>query len=274
MHERNVMDYFEGLSIPLAGSIPHSTGIVENDPQYYSIQFNYSGKFFLQTGDGKLYTAEGAHAFFTWPGEHFTYGTPDNSLRRHHSYVCTCGPRIRRYIESGLFVTDREVFPVPILYSGRFLNMIQQIIKLSSGAEQNAPRAVLLFEDLLLHIYEARRNENRCLSGHSVYLNALVEEISSAPEKDYDFEYHAHRCQVTLIHFRRIFKSYTGFSPHSFLLKMRLRKAAELLVNTGLSVKEIASRSGWEDEYYFSRQFKMNYHLSPGQYRRESSGTI
>ena len=56
--------------------------------------------------------------------------------------------------------------------------------------------------------------------------------------------------------------------------KMRLRKAAELLVNTGLSVKEIASRSGWEDEYYFSRQFKMNYHLSPGQYRRESSGTI
>ena len=271
MYERNTMDYFDGLSIPLAGSVPYCTGTVVNDPQYYSIQFNYSGKVFLQISNGKVHTAEGACAFLTWPGERFTYGTLGEDHRRHHCYVCTCGARIEHYIARGLFVRNTNSPLVSIPYAERFFNTIQQIIKMSRGAEQNNPRAVLLFEDLLLHMYEARQHEERGLAGHAAYLNWLIQEITSFPEKDYDFAFHARRNQVTLIHFRRIFKEHTGFSPHNFLLKMRLRKAAETLITTNLSIKEIALRNGWDDEYYFSRLFKKNYRLSPGAYRKESS---
>lgn len=55
---------------------------------------------------------------------------------------------------------------------------------------------------------------------------------------------------------------------------MRLRRAADMLINTDLAIKEIASLTGWDDEYYFSRLFKKNYSLSPLQYRKEAAPLI
>ena len=265
------MDYFDGLNIPLSGSVPHHRSVIVNTPCYYSIQFNYSGEFFLQIGDGKMHTASGAYAFLTWPGERFTYGTVDDNSRRHHCYVCASGPRIADYIRSGLFVKNVSSPLVPISCADRFLRNIRQIMELGRGAEQSNPRAVLLFEELLLDICEERQSNQRCLAEHHSFLEKLAQKISDEPETEYDFELWAKRCGVSLIHFRRIFKEHTGFSPHRYLLKMRLRKAAEMLVDTTLSIKEIAAQSGWEDEYYFSRLFKQNYLLSPLQYRKESS---
>ena len=271
MHERNIMDYFDGLSIPLAGSVPHHKSVVVNNPRYHSIQFNYSGSFFLQIGDGKVHTCSGPYAFLTWPGERFTYGTLDDKSRRHHCYVCASGPRVEQYIKRGLFIKNVSDPLVSVIYADAFLHKIREIIRLGEHAEQSNPRAVLLFEELLLDMYEERQSEKRCLAEHHYFLNTLVERIKDAPEKDHDFAHYADLCEVTLIHFRRIFKDHTGFSPHHFLLKMRLHKAADMLVKSSMPIKQVASLSGWDDEYYFSRLFKQYYHLSPLQYRKESS---
>ena len=76
------MDYFDGLNIVMSGNIPHHTGVIVNTPMYYSIQFNYSGSFFLQVGDHKPVYASGAYAFLTYPGEKFSYGTCERNSRR------------------------------------------------------------------------------------------------------------------------------------------------------------------------------------------------
>ena len=46
-------------------------------------------------------------------------------------------------------------------------------------------------------------------------------------------------------------------------------KAAELLKSTSNPIKEIASLSGWDNVFYFSRLFRRKYYLSPLQYRKE-----
>lgn len=266
----NDMNYFDGLQIPLTGRSPRYPGVFENTPKYYSIQFNYSGNFFLQVGERKKLYASGAFAFLTYPGERFIYGTDVPGGHRYHCNICTCGPRVKEYIQSGLFRMDPENPLVPIANGERFLHGINQLIEYSRDAAQLPPRAVLIFEDLLLQMYENRMSIKSSSGNHLVYLENLAGNISANPEKNVDFQVCAAECGVTIIHFRRIFREYTGLPPQQFLLHARLNRAAELLISTELSVKEIAYTTGWEDEYYFSRQFRQKFLIAPLRYRREA----
>ena len=67
-------------------------------------------------------------------------------------------------------------------------------------------------------------------------------------------------------------KKYTGLPLHSYLLELRLSLALELLVQSKLSVGEIAERSGFCDIYYFSKYFKEHYGTSPMEYRKRGAG--
>jgi two-component system response regulator YesN len=49
----------------------------------------------------------------------------------------------------------------------------------------------------------------------------------------------------------------------------RLQEAENMLLCTDLSIAEIGDRVGWEDQFYFSRTFKKNTGLSPGDFRRQ-----
>ena len=48
---------------------------------------------------------------------------------------------------------------------------------------------------------------------------------------------------------------------------LRLRHAQELLLSTDASVAEVGVRSGFADQFHFSRQFKAAFGLSPRGYR-------
>ena len=65
-----------------------------------------------------------------------------------------------------------------------------------------------------------------------------------------------------------LFREQTGESPIQALLKMRLWQATRLLEFTPRPVGEIAREVGFQSAYYFSRQFKTHYGLSPTAYRR------
>ena len=60
-----------------------------------------------------------------------------------------------------------------------------------------------------------------------------------------------------------------GVLPKLYIDKLRLNKAAELLVETNLNIAEIAEMMGYQDPFHFSRRFKAVIGFSPQQYRRE-----
>ena len=64
------------------------------------------------------------------------------------------------------------------------------------------------------------------------------------------------------------FSSLTGTSPMKYLNQRRLANASKLLMNTEMSVNEIAEYSGFADPAYFSRIFHRNMGVSPKAYRR------
>jgi AraC-like DNA-binding protein len=68
-------------------------------------------------------------------------------------------------------------------------------------------------------------------------------------------------------YFSTAFKKVFGLAPVEFVISKKLEKAQELLFFTNSSVKEIAFKVGFNDEFYFSRIFKKYLGISPAKYR-------
>jgi transcriptional regulator GlxA family with amidase domain len=64
----------------------------------------------------------------------------------------------------------------------------------------------------------------------------------------------------------------TGLSLSRYLRAMRLRKAQELLTDSGLNVSEVAYAVGFEDPKYFSRVFSEAFGVSPAAFRASARG--
>ena len=66
---------------------------------------------------------------------------------------------------------------------------------------------------------------------------------------------------------QRAFLQRLGVSPKQYIIKLRMNKALQLLIENKRSVKEIAFLCGFSDEKYFSRAFKEKYGYPPSQLR-------
>ena len=61
----------------------------------------------------------------------------------------------------------------------------------------------------------------------------------------------------------RLTRRHLGASPMGYVTRVRMREAARLLVDTELSVTEVARRVGFVDPLHFSRRFRQVTGLSP-----------
>ena len=65
----------------------------------------------------------------------------------------------------------------------------------------------------------------------------------------------------------RSFRRLTGVPPMRYVQQLRMQKAAEMLVNTTLTVTDIAAACGYFDLSYFTKVFKTSCNMSPTAYR-------
>jgi AraC-like DNA-binding protein/ligand-binding sensor protein len=73
-------------------------------------------------------------------------------------------------------------------------------------------------------------------------------------------------------YFSTVFKEEMGENLSSYLNRLRVDRAAEMLLDTDLSLSEIAGSCGFEDQSWFSKIFKSYTGLSPGKYRDNNRG--
>ena len=75
-------------------------------------------------------------------------------------------------------------------------------------------------------------------------------------------------CSIS--HLMRLFHAYCHTTPHRMLTELRMRRAVSLLLETELSIKEIASEVGYENSLNFSTEFKKKHHVSPREFRKKT----
>jgi AraC family transcriptional regulator len=82
----------------------------------------------------------------------------------------------------------------------------------------------------------------------------------------------AAQSELSPFHFLRLFSRVLGVSPHQYVVRLRLQRAARLLAARELSVTDIAYSVGFGDLSNFVRTFQRAAGVSPGKFQRLAGG--
>ena len=104
----------------------------------------------------------------------------------------------------------------------------------------------------------------------SIRMRQFLEYIEEYLEQEISLEEMAASAGVSKTEALRCFHKTLQTTPYSYVMEVRLSKAADLLAQTGLSVGEIASRTGFNQQSYFGRRFKEKTGMTPLEYRKRT----
>ncbi|HUB80202.1 MAG TPA: AraC family transcriptional regulator [Bryobacteraceae bacterium] len=142
----------------------------------------------------------------------------------------------------------------PTRWDEHFLRIGAQLVR----ERQETLRAILK----LPAVKSSTREEvyRRLLRGRDFLLASLTSRIVL---KDV-----ARAAALSPFHFHRSFARVFRETPHQYLTRHRLERAARLLRSTETSVTEVGLAAGFESTPAFSHSFRCHYGLSPLRYRR------
>ncbi len=131
-------------------------------------------------------------------------------------------------------------------------------------------QVALLVEQMLLYLWEeALRPLENPLDRR---LRKIGAEIRRNPGEEWPVETQAERACLSRSQYTRRFVRLYGVSPTQFVIRCRLERAAQLLSETDMTVREVADVLGYRDLFFFSRQFKSYFGRPPGMQRQCRDG--
>jgi AraC-like DNA-binding protein len=96
--------------------------------------------------------------------------------------------------------------------------------------------------------------------------------IDANSHREVELEDVAQQAGVSPFHFLRLFSGVLGVTPHQYLLRSRLRRAARQLADDDKAVTDIAYDVGFNDLSNFVRTFHRAAGVSPLKFRQASRG--
>lgn len=77
-------------------------------------------------------------------------------------------------------------------------------------------------------------------------------------------------CKMSVPNMRRLFIKYTGLSPKVYINRTRMSYAEYLLMNTDMTILNIANEVGYSEVSGFNRIFASTFGMTPSSYRKQN----
>lgn len=102
-------------------------------------------------------------------------------------------------------------------------------------------------------------------------IDRIIKKIKSDCGGKHVLSEYAAQYKLTPNYLGNLFKKVTGMSFISYLLKVRMERAAFLMKNTDKSLEEIGAECGYDDYFHFNKMFKKIMGVPPATFRRSAS---
>ena len=126
------------------------------------------------------------------------------------------------------------------------------------------------FEDFLFNCKARGLREGTLNHYEQSYIQLIKYIDENISNIDINVNTLAERYGCSTEHFRHKFRKEFNISPQKYILINRLNFVKELLLNSSLSIANIAQQSGFSDSNYFSRYFKRITGYTPTQFKTNS----
>ena len=152
-----------------------------------------------------------------------------------------------------------------VIHIGKIRRLLP-IIELALNPENDSQiKANLQLQNLLTELYFENQNNSEKVR-NSTFAD-LLNVVRQTPHKWWTVTELAELAGLSVNHFIREFRNFSGSTPKNYIDTMKINMAAEDLRSNSSNIETIAKRYGYNDVYHFSRRFKKLVGTSPAHYR-------
>jgi len=245
-----------------------SSGYIPDKREWIDREFATLNFSFILSGageyhfDGRVQPVIAPCVITQWPGEPVRYGPSETWEEWFLIYDPACVPELKRL---GFARRERPLWHMRDDVQAR--EALEEMDGLRQHVQQRgaADRIDRLAENLLLASLLAQAHPAQDPRDRAI--RRLRRQVEEEYLVDHDFAALARSAGFSPATFRRRWSRLVGVSPRRFVQEMRLRKACRMLVESELSVGEIAAGLRFRDPLYFSRLFSRTVGISATEYR-------
>lgn len=219
-------------------------------------------------GETQTYSIKSGQGFLIYPGQINTYYA-DNQLPWEYVWIEFDGLRVKEALD----ITELSV-DTPVYHSHskqlreQMMNEMLYIVQHAKESPFHLIGHLYLFFDYLTQSAKSTKPiQSNKMSDY--YIKEAINYIEQNFQNDITIEDIAAVCGINRSYFGKIFRNSIGRTPQEFLMNYRMIKATELLKLTSLSIADIGSAVGYENQLHFSRAFKTIYGISPREWRNQ-----
>lgn len=153
---------------------------------------------------------------------------------------------------------------------GSFLSLFEFVHQTSIGKEQfQGEINNYLTRALLIKLYALVKGAQYPEDSEEAIVERKIRQyIDTHYMEDICLKSMAHDLHMSQYYIAHMFKDMEGFSPMQYVIRLRIGEAQSLLINTSLSVTDIAFIVGYKNSNYFHAVFLKIVGLTPGNYRK------
>ena len=169
-----------------------------------------------------------------------------------------------------------------LYFDGPMVSLYYNLLTKNGVVYKKQSQSALILNNILRQIQTEAVNEHRVSSYLYDVLTRLTKSQAETPSPVKEavkyMEYHyfenlslekiAGYVSLHPVYFSRIFKNAIGDSPHSYLIRIRLRHAKILLMNSNQTVEQISVHCGFQSSKHFIRAFKQRNLVTPQMFRK------
>ena len=245
-----------------AAATARTAVISRRDYPVCTVEYVLEGGGFLEINDFSARIGKDSIYFLT-PGSHHSYWpdreSPWNKLffvvggslafsllkayKMEHCYLIENAVSLKKYFEEMTRASSDPSGALPSLVFHRFLQACTALQQGISPVTSEPPPLPVL---------------------------TLKQVLDDAVEGIFRLEEFSAEQGMSQAHLIRLFKSHFQLTPYEYLMKRKMERACSLLQYSSLSIKEIAARLNFSDQYYFSNYFRRRCGVSPREYRKNA----
>lgn len=270
-----------GLYLNAAGKLAVPSGIIypsiEHPSGYYftwnngrilnEYQINYitEGSGVLENERGKFSVKPGSLMIIR-KGEWHRYRPVKNQGWVEH-YIGFDGMFANHFLNENQVLQGQSV-----IHCGEREDFIDTYCKIFELAQKEDPGNQHIIAGLIIKLlgYIVAWQKQRNFSGTPI--EELIQKarfyMRENVESEVDLQKLAKESSIGYSYFRKMFKKYTGISPHQYHLELKINRAKEIILTSNKNMKEISYELGFESIHYFSRLFKKKVGLNPSELRK------